>query len=105
MGQFAPRFQADLATTPPDPQEVADAVARLIATPAGQRPLRMVVALEHQAAPTRALNEAAEQVETAYLDRLGVRELLTLARRRPTQRPTRPGGPHDSPPPAPAVVT
>jgi hypothetical protein len=56
MGKFAPRFLADLAATPPDPQEVADAVARLIATPAGQRPLRTVVALAHQAAPTRALN-------------------------------------------------
>jgi hypothetical protein len=28
---------------PPDPQEVADAVARLIERPAGQRPLRTVV--------------------------------------------------------------
>jgi NAD(P)-dependent dehydrogenase (short-subunit alcohol dehydrogenase family) len=29
--------------TPPDPQEVADAVLRIIETPAGQRPLRQVV--------------------------------------------------------------
>lgn len=81
MGQFAARFFADLAATPPDPQEVADAVARLIEAPAGARPLRTVVALESQAAPTRALNEAAAQAERAYLEMLGVTDLVSLTPR------------------------
>ena len=41
--QAAPRQPAPAGHQPPDPQEVADAVKRLIALPAGQRPLRTVV--------------------------------------------------------------
>ena len=37
------RTQADAAYRTPDPQDVADAVLRLIETPQGQRPLRTVV--------------------------------------------------------------
>jgi len=85
MGQFVGRFFADMAAAPPDPQEVADAVARVIETPAGARPLRTVVALENQAAPTRALNEAAERAERAYLDMLGVADLVTLAPYHPSR--------------------
>ncbi len=79
MGEFMGRFFADLAATPPDPQEVADAVARLIEAPAGERPLRTVVALENQAAPTRALNEAADRATGAYMEMLHVADLVTLA--------------------------
>jgi NAD(P)-dependent dehydrogenase (short-subunit alcohol dehydrogenase family) len=39
----APRQPAPAGHKPPDPQEVADAVKRLIELPAGQRPLRTVV--------------------------------------------------------------
>lgn len=39
----APRPPAPAGQQPPDPQEVADAVKRLIELPAGQRPLRTVV--------------------------------------------------------------
>jgi NAD(P)-dependent dehydrogenase (short-subunit alcohol dehydrogenase family) len=39
----APRQPAPAGHQPPDPQEVADAVKRLIELPAGQRPLRTVV--------------------------------------------------------------
>jgi NAD(P)-dependent dehydrogenase (short-subunit alcohol dehydrogenase family) len=39
----APRAVAPPGYTPPDPQEVADAVLRLVQLPAGQRPLREVV--------------------------------------------------------------
>jgi len=83
MGVFMERFFADMAAAPPDPQEVADAVARLIETPVGARPLRTVVALENQAAPTRAANEAADRAERAYLDMLGVTGMLTLAPAKP----------------------
>jgi len=85
MGSFMGRFFADLAATPPDPQEVADAVARVIETPAGARSLRTVVALENQAAPTRALNEAAARAGHAYLDMLDVADLVTLASHHPSR--------------------
>src|SRR6266436_1637112 len=39
-----PFYAENRSATPPDPQEVADAVARVIALPAGQRPLHTVVA-------------------------------------------------------------
>jgi NAD(P)-dependent dehydrogenase (short-subunit alcohol dehydrogenase family) len=42
-GELATRVERELEEEGPDPQEVADAVARLIATPAGQRPLRTLV--------------------------------------------------------------
>jgi NAD(P)-dependent dehydrogenase (short-subunit alcohol dehydrogenase family) len=42
-GELATRVERELAEEGPDPQEVADAVAALVATPAGQRPLRTLV--------------------------------------------------------------
>jgi NAD(P)-dependent dehydrogenase (short-subunit alcohol dehydrogenase family) len=42
-GPGGPRPQPDSSYRPPDPQEVADAVLRLMQLPAGQRPLRSVV--------------------------------------------------------------
>jgi NAD(P)-dependent dehydrogenase (short-subunit alcohol dehydrogenase family) len=42
-GELATRVERELEEEGPDPQEVADAVSRLIATPAGQRPLRTLV--------------------------------------------------------------
>jgi NAD(P)-dependent dehydrogenase (short-subunit alcohol dehydrogenase family) len=43
QGPAAPRAVPSPDYTPPDPQEVADAVLRLVQLPAGQRPLREVV--------------------------------------------------------------
>jgi NAD(P)-dependent dehydrogenase (short-subunit alcohol dehydrogenase family) len=43
----------------PDPQEVADAIAHLIETPAGERPLRTVVAIPGQQAAILRINEAS----------------------------------------------
>jgi NAD(P)-dependent dehydrogenase (short-subunit alcohol dehydrogenase family) len=42
-GELATRVERELGEEGPDPQEVADAVAALIATPAGQRPTRTLV--------------------------------------------------------------
>ena len=43
-GALARRVENELQEPPePDPQDVADAVARLVRTPAGQRPLRTLV--------------------------------------------------------------
>jgi NAD(P)-dependent dehydrogenase (short-subunit alcohol dehydrogenase family) len=59
MDVFMASFYAEnRSTTPPDPQEVADAVARVIALPAGARPLRTVVA-------TAAQRQAPEEVNGA----------------------------------------
>jgi NAD(P)-dependent dehydrogenase (short-subunit alcohol dehydrogenase family) len=44
MNALAPRTVAtDMNAAPPDPQEVANAIAALIALPAGERPLRTIV--------------------------------------------------------------
>jgi NAD(P)-dependent dehydrogenase (short-subunit alcohol dehydrogenase family) len=62
-----------------DPQEVADAIATLIATPAGLRPLRTVVAhteIERQA--PRAINAVAEQVQHGFLAAMGLESLVAL---------------------------
>ena len=80
MGEFIPRFFADLMTpTPPSPQEVADAIAALIAQPAGTRPLRTLVAVETQRNAPQQVNHAAEEATRAYLEMLGVTHLLTLS--------------------------
>ena len=57
---------------PPDPQEVADKVAELIAMPAGSRPLRTVTAVEGQREGAMALNQVSEQVADSIANRLGL---------------------------------
>src|SRR5258706_7430697 len=60
MEAFMASFYAEnRSTTPPDPQEVADAVARVIALPAGERPLHTVVATAAQRQAPQAGNDAA----------------------------------------------
>lgn len=78
----------DLASSPdaPNPQEVADAVAHLIATPAGERPLRTVApGLGGQI--VQPLNDLAEQLQRSLLEQMGMASLLPNAPRR-----TAPGG-------------
>ena len=58
----------------PDPQEVADAVARLIALPAGARPLRTLVGERVQ--EVLPLNQAAETVQRSFMEAYGVAELM-----------------------------
>ncbi len=60
----------------PDPQEVADDIARLINMPAGERPMRTVSGLDYG---TRTLNEAAAPVQRAMLEALGLSQLDPLA--------------------------
>jgi hypothetical protein len=62
-----------------DPQEVADAIVALIATPAGQRPLRTVVAhVEMERQVPQAINEVAEWVQQTFLSAMGLGSLVTL---------------------------
>lgn len=70
---------ADFLSGPdaPDVQEVADAVATLIATPAGQRPLRTVIAGEEGQNVLR-LNEVAEQEQRGVMELFGLDHLMTI---------------------------
>lgn len=66
------------SSTPPDPQEVADAVAGLIGKPASQRPLHTVVAPVAQRRAPEAVNDAASQATRSFFEALDL-PLATLA--------------------------
>jgi len=59
----------------PDPQDIADAVAGLVAAPAGSRPARTVVGAPYGA---DALNEATAPVQGGVVDALGLGHLASL---------------------------
>jgi NAD(P)-dependent dehydrogenase (short-subunit alcohol dehydrogenase family) len=67
-----PFYAENLSATPPDPQEVANAVASVIAQPAGERPLRTVVATFAQRQAPQALNDAATQAMQSFLEALNI---------------------------------
>lgn len=71
---FEEMFSGDTA---PDPQEVADAIAKLVATPAGQRPLRTLVGQDAQAAT--ALNQVAEQAQEVLMEMVGLSDLMSMS--------------------------
>ncbi len=66
----APFYAENRSAAPPDPQEVADAIAQVIAQPAGKRPLRTVVATVAQRQAPQALNDAATQAMHSFLEAL-----------------------------------
>jgi len=68
----APFYAENRSATPPDPQEVADVVARVIAQPAGERPLRTIVATVAQRQAPQALNEAAIYAMQSFLEALHI---------------------------------
>ncbi len=61
----------------PNPQLVADAVAKLIATPVGQRPLRTVVDMHPEG--VEAINRVCEQVQAGTLGAMGLGGLAQVA--------------------------
>src|SRR2546427_11724726 len=65
-----PFYAENRSATPPDPQEVADAVAHVIAQPAVERPLRTIVATVAQRRAPQALNDAATQAMHSFLEAL-----------------------------------
>jgi NAD(P)-dependent dehydrogenase (short-subunit alcohol dehydrogenase family) len=77
-GVMTPFFVENRSATPPNPQEVADAVANIIAQPAGERPLRTVVATVTQRQAPEALNDAAAYASQSYFEMLNVVPLVTL---------------------------
>jgi len=72
-------FAENRSSTPPDPQEVADAVAELIAQPAGQRPLHTVVAPVAQRTAPEAVNDAATRATRSFFEALDL-PVASLAR-------------------------
>ncbi len=79
MDAFMTLFYAEnRSATPPDPQEVADAVARVIAQPAGERPLHTVVAPVAQRQAPQAINDAATQATRSFFEALNIPQ-VTLA--------------------------
>jgi NAD(P)-dependent dehydrogenase (short-subunit alcohol dehydrogenase family) len=80
MNALAPRSGAPiLNAAPPDPQEVANAIAALIALPAGVRPLRTIVTPNaQQRQPLEGINETTRRVTSAFLESLGALPHVTL---------------------------
>ena len=73
INAFGADFYAEnRSATPPNPQEVAHAVAHLIALPAGERPLRTVVASPLQRQAPQMLNEAATQATQSFFEALHI---------------------------------
>jgi NAD(P)-dependent dehydrogenase (short-subunit alcohol dehydrogenase family) len=75
---MTPFYAENRSATPPDPQEVADAVARVIAQPAGERPLHTVVATVAQRRAPQAINDAVTQATRSFFETLAL-PLATLA--------------------------
>jgi NAD(P)-dependent dehydrogenase (short-subunit alcohol dehydrogenase family) len=78
--QINARMQETLSgSDAPNSQDVADVVARLVATPADQRPLRTLVGQDVQLAPQ--LNQVAEQTQASWMEQLGMTSLMVLSPR------------------------
>jgi NAD(P)-dependent dehydrogenase (short-subunit alcohol dehydrogenase family) len=77
-GFTTPFYAENRSATPPDPQEVADAVARVIAQPAGERPLHTVIAPTAQRQAPQAINDAVTQATRSFFETLDI-PLATLA--------------------------
>src|SRR5258706_3810842 len=82
---MTPFYAANRSATPPDPQEVADAVARVIAQPAGERPLHTVVATVAQRRAPQAINDAVPQATRSFFETLALPQ-VTLAPRGEKQK-------------------
>jgi NAD(P)-dependent dehydrogenase (short-subunit alcohol dehydrogenase family) len=73
MDAFMASFYAEnRSATPPNPQEVADAVARIIALPAGKRPLHTVVASAAQREAPQAVNDTVAQATQSFIKALNL---------------------------------
>jgi NAD(P)-dependent dehydrogenase (short-subunit alcohol dehydrogenase family) len=70
VAQFAPKISAALSASAADAQEVADAVLRIIETPAGQRQLRYRISRANLGVDE--INALCEQVQERMLDAFGL---------------------------------
>lgn len=79
IDKFSKAFYAEnRSATPPNPQDVADAVARVIALPAGERPLHTVVATASQRQDPEAANNAIAEATQSFFETFGIVPLVTL---------------------------
>ena len=80
MRRLMPRAYAGTDRTS-NPQDVADAITALIALPAGQRPLRTVVApVAGQREAVAGINQASLEHTTAYYQQIDLLPAVMLAR-------------------------
>ena len=71
MNAFTTPFYAEnRSTTPPNPQEVADAVAKVIAQPVGERPLHTIVATAAQRQAPQVVNDAITDATRSFFETL-----------------------------------
>jgi hypothetical protein len=81
MRSLMPRVYAGTDRTS-NPQDVADAIAALIALPAGQRPLRTVVApVAEQREAVAGINQFSLEHTTAYYQQIDILPAITLGRK------------------------
>ena len=72
-------FEGALASNPAqNPQNVADAIANLISTPAGQRPMRTVVDNMGMGTHVEPYNQHLAQIHEGLYNAFGMGEMLTL---------------------------
>ncbi len=77
MGGFFEYFQKTMSdpAIPNKPQDVADAIAKLVETPHGKRPLRVVVD-KIMGGTTEIINDTASKVQAGLLQNFGLNELV-----------------------------
>ena len=83
-------YRENRSATPPDSQEVVDAVAKVIAQPAGKRPLRTVVATVAQSHAPQETNDASAHATWSFLEMLNVIPLVTIAPREEKDKKDKP---------------
>ncbi|MDF1865796.1 MAG: SDR family oxidoreductase [Saprospiraceae bacterium] len=77
--QFFDNFEGALASNPAqNPQNVADAISKVISTPAGQRPFRTVVDKMGMGDAIQPYNDALDQVTSGIYNAFGMGDMLKL---------------------------
>ncbi|HVE85333.1 MAG TPA: SDR family oxidoreductase [Myxococcales bacterium] len=69
------KFMQYMLSTRPDPQEVADAVLRLVEAPPGTRPLRTLVGAAHPGG-VEALNDSSDRLIEGFYGGMGIGHLV-----------------------------
>jgi NAD(P)-dependent dehydrogenase (short-subunit alcohol dehydrogenase family) len=76
-GDLASRVEGELVEhSEPNPQDVADAVARLVQTPAGQRPLRTLVGEDTEA--LEEINAVHQRIQDEIMNAAGYGDLISV---------------------------
>jgi len=72
-------FEKALENNPEQrPQKVADAITKLVETPAGQRPMRTVVDSMGMGDPIKGYNDQLQQITTGIYSAFGMEEMLKV---------------------------